>query len=98
MDPDAQAVTRVAETGADRVELYTEAFAKAYETGDDSVWRPVWQRYAEAAAAAGDAGLAVNAGHDLDRANIGHALTADALELGMAETVRRYVAICDAAR
>jgi pyridoxine 5-phosphate synthase len=68
------------------------------------------ERYASAAAAAHAHGLGVNAGHDLNLANlapflarvrpvdevsIGHALIADALELGLAETVRRYRAICE---
>jgi pyridoxine 5-phosphate synthase len=72
-----------------------------------------WQRFAAAAQAALDAGLGVNAGHDLNRDNltdflravpgvqevsIGHALIADALELGYTETVKAYLRCIDAAR
>jgi pyridoxine 5-phosphate synthase len=88
--------------GADRVELYTEAYAAAHGGARQGL---VLAGYRAAADAAVAAGLGVNAGHDLNRANltdflrgvpgvcevsIGHALIADALELGMAETVRDY--------
>jgi pyridoxine 5-phosphate synthase len=102
MDPLPEVMAHAAELGADRVELYTEAYARAHGTaGQDAVLA----RYAAAAQAAQAAGLGVNAGHDLSRANlteflravpgvlevsIGHALVADALELGMAQTVREY--------
>ncbi|MFO1218948.1 MAG: pyridoxine 5'-phosphate synthase [Burkholderiaceae bacterium] len=102
MDPLPQAMAHAAALGAHRVELYTEAYARAHGGPDEAA---TLQRYAEAARAAQAAGLGVNAGHDLNRANltdflravpgvlevsIGHALVADALELGMAETVRDY--------
>ena len=102
MDPAPEAMAHAAATGADRVELYTEAYASAHATPSGA---EVLARYAAAAAAAQAAGLGVNAGHDLNRANlsdflagvpgvlevsIGHALIADALELGMAQTVRDY--------
>ena len=98
-------VRRAAKLGADRVELYTEPYAAAFAKGDPTAVEP----YAEAARAAADVGLGVNAGHDLNLDNlptlvrrlpnllevsIGHALIADALELGMAETIRRYLAAC----
>ena len=98
--PEVMAQARVA--GADRVELYTEPYAAAY---GNSGLNAQLERFAAAARAAGAAGLGVNAGHDLNRANladflravpgvlevsIGHALIADALELGIAETVRDY--------
>ena len=102
MDP-APAMMRAArEAGADRVELYTEAYASAWGTPRQA---EVLARYRAAAEAALAAGLGVNAGHDLNRDNltdflrevpgvqevsIGHALIADALELGYAETVRDY--------
>ncbi|MFT4242731.1 MAG: pyridoxine 5'-phosphate synthase [Acidovorax sp.] len=88
--------------GADRVELYTEPYAAAWATPGQE--RQL-QQYAAAAQAALDAGLGVNAGHDLNRDNlaafvarvpgllevsIGHAFVADALELGYAATVRAY--------
>ena len=92
--------------GADRVELYTEPYAAAFAAGRGAESIAL---YARAAAAARAAGLGVNGGHDLnlqnlapfvqgvgpvDEVSIGHALIADALELGMAETVRRYRALC----
>ncbi len=105
--PDAMALAR--ELGADRVELYTEPYAAAASAGRAAA---ALEKYARAAAAARAAGLGVNAGHDLnlenlgqflsavpavDEVSIGHALIADALELGLAETVRRYLALCRAA-
>jgi pyridoxine 5-phosphate synthase len=102
MDPDPAAMALARAVGADRVELYTEAYARAHGTQAQAA---VLQRYAAAARAALEAGLGVNAGHDLNRDNladflravpgvievsIGHAIAADALEFGMAETVRLY--------
>ena len=102
MDPDPAAMKRAVELGADRVELYTEPYAAAFARGDPAAFAP----YAAAATAAREAGLGVNAGHDLNVDNlptfvervphvlevsIGHALIADALELGLAHTVRRYL-------
>jgi pyridoxine 5-phosphate synthase len=102
MDPIPEAMAHVAALGADRVELYTEPYARAHGTPQQV---RVVERYAVAARAAQAVGLGVNAGHDLNRANlsdflravpgvaevsIGHALVADALELGMAQTVREY--------
>jgi len=104
MDPDPAAMGDVAALGADRVELYTEPYAKSFGTPQQA---NELKRYAAAAEAALRAGLGVNAGHDLNRANlgpflaavpgvlevsIGHALIADALEFGLADTVRRYLA------
>jgi pyridoxine 5-phosphate synthase len=91
------------ETGADRVELYTEAYARAFGTPQEA---DVLARYTATAEAALECGLVLNAGHDLNRDNlatfvrqvpgvaevsIGHALIADALELGYAATVRDYL-------
>jgi len=105
MDPDPAAMAAARALGADRVELYTEAYARAHG-GPGQV--ASLQRYRAAAEAALRAGLAVNAGHDLNRDNlgdflrhvpgvaevsIGHALIGDALEFGLAETVRRYQAV-----
>lgn len=101
-EPDAMAAAKA--VGADRVELYTEPYAAAHGGPEQGAQLA---RFAAAAQAAQAAGLGVNAGHDLNRANltdflravpgvlevsIGHALTADALEFGYAETVRRYLA------
>jgi pyridoxine 5-phosphate synthase len=103
MDPVPAAMAAAAGLGADRVELYTEPYARAFGTPGESA---VLRGYAEAARAAQGAGLGVNAGHDLNLANlpaflatvpgvlevsIGHALIADALEFGLGEAVRRYL-------
>ena len=103
MDPRPEAMPAVAALGADRVELYTESYAKAHGTPQQA---EVLAAFAATAQAAQRAGLGINAGHDLNRANladflravpgvlevsIGHALIADALELGLAETVRDYL-------
>jgi pyridoxine 5-phosphate synthase len=110
MDAVPGAIARAKDAGADRVELYTEPYAAAFARGEHAAVLPAFRDSALAAAAAG---LGVNAGHDLNLENlgpflaavpgvlevsIGHALVADALELGMAETVRRYRGIVDAAR
>ena len=104
MDPVPAAMRFAAELGADRVELYTEPYAQRFGTAEQDA---SLREYAAAAAAALAAGLGVNAGHDLNRANlaaflstvpgvdevsIGHALIADALECGLSATVRMYVA------
>ncbi len=108
LDPVVAMMPIAKELGADRVELYTEPYAAA---ALDGRVEQALQTYAAAAAAARSVGLGVNAGHDLnlenlapflartgpiDEVSIGHALIADALELGMAETVRRYLAACRA--
>ena len=102
MDPDPAAMQPLADLGADRVELYTEPYARAFGSSDAAA---ELKRYVDTAIAARQAGLGVNAGHDLSLLNlrpfveavpgvlevsIGHALIADALEFGLAETVRRY--------
>ncbi len=106
MDPDPQQIKLVPQTGADRIELYTESYAVAYEQGGD-VLENEYKKFAEAAACATDLGLGMNAGHDLNLYNlgrfvtipnimevsIGHALIADALELGMTATVKAYLDI-----
>lgn len=108
MDPIPGQMAAARAVGADRVELYTEPYAAAWGKADQE---HQLQAYASAAQAALDAGLGINAGHDLNRDNlpafvarvpglaevsIGHALIADALELGYAETVRAYQAAIDA--
>ena len=102
MDPIPGMMAAARAAGADRVELYTEAYASAHGTPQQAA---VLARYTAAAEAALAAGLEVNAGHDLNRDNladflravpgvlevsIGHALVADALELGLTEAVRDY--------
>ena len=102
MDAETAAMARAQDIGADRVELYTEPYARSFGAPEQA---RVVGDFAAAAAAAQRLGLGVNAGHDLNRDNlgpflaavsgvlevsIGHALVADALELGLAETVRAY--------
>jgi len=104
MDPLPEQMAGASAVGADRVELYTEPYAAAWDSGEQQAQL---QRYADAAQAALDAGLGVNAGHDLNQHNmaafvarvpgllevsIGHAFIADALEAGYAATVRAYLA------
>ena len=103
MDPEPEQMNQARAVGADRVELYTEPYAAAWGTPAQDAQL---SRYAAAAQAALDAGLGVNAGHDLNRDNlteflrhvpgvaevsIGHALIADALELGYEATVMDYL-------
>jgi pyridoxine 5-phosphate synthase len=103
MDPVPEQMSQARAVGADRIELYTEPYAAAWGTPGQEAQL---QRYAAAAQAALDAGLGVNAGHDLNRDNlteflrrvpgvaevsIGHALISDALELGYAATVQAYL-------
>lgn len=102
MDPDPEGIIGATDVGADRIELYTESYASAYEGGNPE---PVFQQFAEAAEEARSQGLGVNAGHDLNLDNlpkfctipeilevsIGHALVGDALEMGYAETVQAYL-------
>ncbi len=102
MDPTPEAMAAAKAVGADRVELYTETYASAYGTPEQAKVLAAFKATAEAALAVG---LGINAGHDLNRDNlhtflatvpgvqevsIGHALIADALELGYTETVRAY--------
>jgi pyridoxine 5-phosphate synthase len=109
MDPAPQAMSAAREVGADRVELYTEAYARAWGTPQQA---QVLALYSASAQAARVAGLGLNAGHDLNRHNlgdflravagvqevsIGHALIADALELGYDATVRAYLSVMAAA-
>jgi pyridoxine 5-phosphate synthase len=109
MDPVPEAMVAVAALGADRVELYTETYARAWPgLHKTQALRP----FIETAKAAALCGLGVNAGHDLNRDNlteflrdvpgvlevsIGHALIADALELGYTATVKDYLRCIDAA-
>ncbi len=105
MDADIPQISLVPATGADRIELYTEPYATAFRDRQDL--ETVFQQYLAAARQAQELGLGVNAGHDLSLENlakfctipnilevsIGHALMAEALELGLANTVRQYLDI-----
>jgi pyridoxine 5-phosphate synthase len=102
VDPDPSVIERARAVGADGVEIYTGSYAAVFGDGGH---RPILERIAATAARARDAGLVVNAGHDLNlhnisplmqavpflaEASIGHELTADALEKGFAATVAAY--------
>jgi pyridoxine 5-phosphate synthase len=104
IDATADGVQLAAEVGADRVELYTEPFARAFEQGPDAARRS-FAVFADAAEAAHRAGLGVNAGHDLDLENlalfrqlphldevsIGHAIISRAVFVGLPSVVREYL-------
>ncbi len=108
MDPDPAAIDLALACGADRIELYTGPFAEAAAAHglDHPTTRASFGRYQRATAHAVAIGLGVNAGHDLDRLNltlfrhipgiaevsIGHALISDALDMGLPDTVRAYLA------
>jgi pyridoxine 5-phosphate synthase len=108
MDADGDQWTTAKRIGADRVELYTEPYANAFGRPE---FESVFARYANAAASAQNAGLGVNAGHDLNMTNlgtfcripgiqevsIGHALIADALDVGLSSAVRKYLSILESA-
>ncbi|WP_257666191.1 pyridoxine 5'-phosphate synthase [Parapedobacter tibetensis] len=102
VDPDPTMVEAAAKTGTNRIELYTEAYASGYHHDREQAIAP----YVMAAEVAQQAGLGLNAGHDLDLNNlkyfnqhirgllevsIGHALIADALYLGLKETIKQYL-------
>jgi len=106
MDPDIGGIELAKEVGADRVELYTEPYARAFESQKEL--DATLERYAEAARAAINIGLGLNAGHDLNLLNlgqfcsgvpgilevsIGHALIADALDMGLHNAVKAYLKI-----
>ena len=102
MDPEPEQIRLAAQTGTDRIELYTESYARAFKTGEDL--DRVFQRFVTAAEVAAEEGLGLNAGHDLDLHNlprfatvpgllevsIGHALTVDAIRMGLATAVAAY--------
>lgn len=102
VDPDPEAIEGAAETGTNRIELYTEPYARLYPLGRDKAIEP----FIEASKFAGNIGLDVNAGHDLNLENlnylyknlpnleevsIGHALIADALYFGLETTIQKYL-------
>lgn len=104
VDPDPEQVKRARQLGADRIELYTEPYARAHGTPQQA---RVLERYRSAALTAQEQGLTVNAGHDLNLHNlaeflnavpgvvevsIGHALLADALLMGYEQAVKAYLA------
>ena len=102
MDPDVAQIERVPQLDCRRIELYTEPYATAYREGKGE---ESFEIYRQAAKCAQDLGLGVNGGHDLNLDNlplfkqipnllevsIGHALTADALEMGYGNAVKAYL-------
>jgi pyridoxine 5-phosphate synthase len=107
LDPDPAQAQFAAATGADRIELYTEAFARNHGTPQAAA---EFERYRQTAAAAHRAGLGLNAGHDLNLRNlgdflqipgilevsIGHALTVECIEQGMERVIAQYLQLCAA--
>jgi pyridoxine 5-phosphate synthase len=105
VDPDPEPIRWARRLGADRVELYTEPFARAFERGPKAA-EASYEQYARVARIAHDEGLGINAGHDLDLRNltvfhrlphldevsIGHALIAHALQVGLRRSVQDYLA------
>jgi pyridoxine 5-phosphate synthase len=105
VDPDPDAVRWASSVGGDRIELYTEPYARAVQHGE-SQGRASFERYAQMAVLAHNLGMGVNAGHDLDLDNlplfrrlphldevsIGHALISHALYVGLDRAVRDYLA------
>lgn len=102
VDPDVEMIIGAKETGTDRIELYTEGYAKQYAIGNQQL---AIQQYVLAAKKANELGLGINAGHDLDLHNlkyfsqnipgllevsIGHALISDALYFGLENAVQMY--------
>ena len=102
VDPDVEMVSGAAQTGTDRIELYTEGYARKFAAGDKEA---AIKDYIAAANRANDLGLGLNAGHDLDLHNlkyfsqnikglkevsIGHALICDAIYLGLENTIQLY--------
>jgi pyridoxine 5-phosphate synthase len=103
MDPNPATIATAATIGADRIELYTGPYAEAFAEGEAAI---LLRRYGQAAEAAAEAGLGVNAGHDLNLDNlpafclalpqlaevsIGHAITSDALRIGFPAAVEAYL-------
>ena len=106
MDAEVGGIELAKEVGADRVELYTEPYARAFESQKEL--EATLERYAEAARATVKTGLGLNAGHDLNLLNlgrfcsgvpgilevsIGHALIADAIDMGLYNAVKEYLKI-----
>lgn len=106
VDPVIETVEKAKQLGADRIELYTEPFARAFI--EKKNLEPLTARYAAAAKKAAEIGLGVNAGHDLNLDNltffcknvkpvmevsIGHALISDAIDMGLSNAVKAYCKI-----
>ena len=109
LDPDKSQIRLAPNTGTKRIELYTEEYAASYGTEENE---SIFRKFKESATLAQELGLGVNAGHDLDLANlakfleidgilevsIGHALTVESIESGMKEVIGKYLDICSQTR
>ncbi len=105
LDPDIKQVNLVKATGADRIELYTEAYARAFAQNN---FATVLKHYHDSAITAQQQGIGVNAGHDLDLQNlapfltipnilevsIGHVLTIECIQQGMSKVIHQYLTLC----
>ncbi len=106
VDPDEEPIKWAADIGADRVELYTEPYARAYKASTEAGLAS-FNQYARAAISANTVGLGINAGHDLNLENltlfrqlphlkevsIGHALISRAIFVGLQQAVREYLEV-----
>ena len=111
LDPTPEAIRLAASVGADRVELYTEPYARAFERGGAAA-QTAFATYSAAAELAHQHGLGINAGHDLnldnltifrelphlDEVSIGHAIISRALFVGLDTVVREYLAVLSGGR
>ncbi|HWV14405.1 MAG TPA: pyridoxine 5'-phosphate synthase [Cellvibrio sp.] len=109
MDPDIEQIELAKSIGADRIELYTGPYAERFKN-QDTEFTALFERYYAAARHAAEIDIGLNAGHDLNLHNlahfrkvpqllevsIGHALTVDAIAMGLENAVRAYKAICTA--
>ncbi len=109
LDPDMAQIRLAKELGADRIELYTGPFAEVFQQvgSNHQSTLDLFSNYCEAATYAGELGLGVNAGHDLNLQNlsmfsalpnlaevsIGHAIVVDALQLGFGQTIKEYLRV-----
>jgi len=106
IDPDTAGIELAGKLNPDRIELYTEPYARAFRNNENL--QQTLNQYVEAAKLAADIGLELNAGHDLNLRNlptfcsavpgilevsIGHALIADAIEMGLYNTVKEYLKV-----
>ena len=108
MDPDIEQISLAKEIGADRIELYTGPYAEAHKTAAPN-FEGLFQTYMAAAIHAQKIGIGLNAGHDLNLDNlthfrqvpdllevsVGHALTVDAISMGLTNAVKAYKKLCN---
>jgi pyridoxine 5-phosphate synthase len=108
MDPDKDQISMAKEIGADRIELYTGPYAATYKNADQG--ESIFLKYLDAAIHAQKIGIGLNAGHDLNLQNlanfrrvpellevsIGHALTVEAISMGLEKTITQYIDLCRA--